>query len=202
LNKYMKIILIIALIACACAKNPFSTRRSDPPLGAGGTWDTPQTPEVAIRNLLFSYNEKVISNYELCLSDSFLFSSPEDSIDAINNGRGDLFIDWGKSVDIASATIIFRNFSISDTLSLFLSLTPSQDHRDDTGDSLAIIYRNYSLLIIKVSAGIADTARASGLATFHMIQEQLNWWTIRWWEDIPLPAGHFDWGDFKAEYRR
>lgn len=201
----MKTIAKIALVILAisgCAKNPFSTRPSEPPLGAVGTWETPQSPEVAIRNLLFSYNEKVISNYELCLSDSFLFSAPEDSIDAINNGRGDLFAGWGKNVDVASATIVFRNFTGSDTLSLFLTMGQSPENSDILEDSTAILYRNYNLLIVKVSAGVPDSATASGLATFHLNQEQLNWWTIRWWEDLPSGSGNYGWGDFKAEYRR
>jgi hypothetical protein len=195
-------IAFFMLLACGCAKNPFSTRTSEPPLGAGGTWETPQSPEVTIRNLLFAYNEKVISNYELCLSDSFVFSAPEDSIDAINSGRGDLFADWDQSVEIASATIIFRNFTGSDTLSLFLTLGQSPEHVDIIEDSTAVLYRNYNLLIVKVSAGVPDSAAASGLATFHLTQEQLNWWTIRWWEDLPAGTNAYSWGDFKAEYRR
>jgi hypothetical protein len=193
---------MILLAILGCAKNPFSTRPSEPPLGAGGTWDTPQSPDVAVRNLLFSYNEKVISNYELCLSDSFLFSAPEDSIDAINDGRGDLFADWGRAVDVASATIIFRNYSGSDTLNLFLTMGLSPENSDVLEDSTATLYRNYNLLIVKVNAGTPDSITASGLATFHLNQEQLNWWTIRWWEDLPSGTGNYSWGDFKAEYRR
>jgi hypothetical protein len=200
LKNIAKIALVLLAIS-GCAKNPFSTRTSEPPVGAGGTWDTPQLPEVAIRNLLFSYNEKVISNYELCLSDSFRFSAPEDSIDAINNGRGDLFAGWGKNTDVASATIIFRNFTGSDTFSMFLTLWQQPGTNDILGDSTAVLYRNYNLLIVKVSAGVPDSNNASGTATFHLIQEQLNWWTIIWWEDLPSGSG-YSWGDFKAEYRR
>ena len=193
---------LVALTFIGCAKNPFSTRTGEPPLGAGGTWDTPQSPEVTIRNLLFAYNEKVISNYQLCLSDSFYFSAPEDSIDAVNNGRGDLFSDWNQSVELSTATVIFRNFTGSDTMNMYLTLGPSIEHVDEVEDSTATLYRNYDLLIVKVLAGIPDSVTASGLATFHLTQEQLNWWTIRWWEDLPSGAGIYSWGDFKAEYRR
>jgi hypothetical protein len=171
-------------------------------LGSGGTWETPQAPEVVVRNLLFAFNERVISNYTLCLSDSFTFSAPEDSIDAVNNGRPDLFADWNKSAEIGSATNVFTTFSGSDTLGLFLTLAPSAERPDLVEDSTAVLYRNYIIRIISGQAGDVDTVTAEGMATYHLSEEQLNWWTISWWEDRPLVAGEYDWGDFKAEYRR
>jgi hypothetical protein len=185
-----------------CAKNPFSTRPTEPPLGASGTWETPQSPEVVIRNLLFAYNEQVISNYETCFSDSFTFSSPEDSIDAVNNGRPDLFADWTRQVEVTSAANIFRSFSGSDTMNLFLILASAPGRNDLLEDSLAIIYRNYTLTLIMIHAGLPETTVVSGLATFHLRQEELNWWTVNWWEDFKAPGALLDWGDFKAEYRR
>jgi hypothetical protein len=142
----------------------------------------------------------VISNYQLCLSDSFIFSAPEDSIDAANGGRPDLFADWNKAAEVGTATNIFATFAGADSLSLFLILTPSTP--DLIEDSTAILYRNYTLHITSVHDGIVDTLTARGTATYHLTQEHLNWWTIRWWGDKPLRAGTFDWGDFKAEYRR
>jgi hypothetical protein len=195
------ILILINLSFLGCAKNPFLTRGSEPPLGSGGTWETPATPEMALQNLLFAYNERVISNYELCFSDSFVFSSPEDSIDAVNNGRPDLFADWDKRAEVATATNIFRTFSGSDTMSLYLTLALSPDNNDLVEDSLATLYRNYLVTIVQVHAGTPDTVVAQGLATFHLWQEGLNWWTIWWWEDLPALSGALDWGDFKAGYR-
>jgi hypothetical protein len=195
------ITVIGILFLLGCAKSPFSTRDTEPPLGSGGTWETPHSPELVITNLFNAYNERIISNYQLCFSDSFVFSSPEDSIDAVNNGRPDLFIDWGKQTEVSTATNIFTTFSNSDTMKLFLFLFPASDHNDLLEDSLAVIYRNYSVLVIMTHAGVPDTSTASGLATFHLSQEALNWWTIRWWEDLPAHSGALDWADFKAEYR-
>jgi hypothetical protein len=200
LKKHL-IIGIGILFLLGCAKSPFSTRDTEPPLGSGGTWETPHSPELVITNLFNSYNERIISNYQLCLSDSFVFSSPEDSIDAVNNGRPDLFIEWGKQTEVSATTNIFTTFSSSDTMKLFLFLFPASDHNDLLEDSLAVIYRNYSVLVVMTHAGVPDTITASGLATFHLYQEALNWWTIRWWEDLPAHSGTLDWADFKAEYR-
>lgn len=198
--KYL--VLTAMLVGAGCAKNPLSTRPTEPPYGSGGTWETPQSPEVLVRNLLFAVNEQVISNYELCLSDSFVFSAVEDSVDAVNSGRPELFADWNKQVESAANANIFSVFSGSDTMSLFLSLASSPNHTDLIEDSTATLYREYIIRIITAHANSADTLAAQGLATFHVWAEQLNWWTIRWWEDTPASAGQFDWGDFKAAYRR
>ncbi len=202
-RRYMKYAaLCLYILMAACAKNPFSTRGTEDPYGSAGTWETPQSPAVALQNLLFAYNEMVISNYQLCFSDSFLFSSPEDSIDAVNDGRGDLFADWDKQVEVGVANNIFSTFSATDTLDLFLTLTSAEDYIDIIGDTSAVLYRSYSLVLITAVGDSADTVTAGGLATFHLYQEQLNWWTIYLWEDIPAVSGETDWGDIKAEYRR
>lgn len=198
----ISIVFAAALALFSCAKDPFSTRDTENPYGSAGTWDTPQSPEVAIRNLLYSYNELIISNYQLCFSDSFSFSSPEDSIDAVNNGRGDLFADWDKTVEINTTADIFATVSTDDSLDMYLSLLTSIDYPDLVEDTSAVMYRTYSLTLIKTTGGATDTTTAEGLATFHLRQELLNWWTIVWWGDIPAVSGQTDWGDIKAEYRR
>ncbi|MEE9555419.1 MAG: hypothetical protein V3W18_14120 [candidate division Zixibacteria bacterium] len=203
-RKYCRTIMIAAavIILVGCAKNPFSTRGTEDPYGSAGTWETPQSPEAALRNLLSAYNELIISNYQLCFSDSFFFSSPEDSIDAVNDGRGDLFADWDKSVEISAAANLFSTFSTADSLDFYLNMFPANEYADIVEDTTAVMYRSYNLLLVATVENDADTIRAEGLATFHLRQEQLNWWTITWWEDIPAQSGQTDWGDIKAEYRR
>jgi hypothetical protein len=198
----ISILIIIGLIGAACVKNPFSTRDSDDPYGAAGTWETPQSPDVTVRNLLFAYNEMIISNYQLCFSDSFMFSSPEDSIDAVNDGREGLFANWDYATEIAVTNNIFSLYSASDTLSLFLTMTPSEAFSDVIEDTTAVLYRNYNLFNINTSIENPDTTLIRGLATFHLWQEELNWWTIYLWEDIPANSGEDDWGDLKGNFRQ
>jgi hypothetical protein len=111
-----------------------------------------------------------------------------------------LFANWNKQVEVTSATNIFTTFSGTDTVAYFLSLTPSPDRNDIIEDSSATLYRDYALTIV-VTGAQPDTLVAAGQATYHLNQELLNWWVIDWWEDLPIPPGHYDWGDFKAEYR-
>jgi hypothetical protein len=200
-SKWIRAIILAILVIGSCAKDPFSARHSEPPLGSAGTWETPQSPEVVVRNLLFAYNERNISNYQLCFSDSFIFSAPEDSIDAVNAGRPELFADWNKQVEVATATNIFTTFSGTDTMAYYLTLTSAPDQNDIIEDSTATLFRDYALTIVLTGVGQPDTIEAAGLATFHLNQELLNWWTIGWWEDLPAQTAHYDWGDFKAEYR-
>lgn len=204
MNRIRKTVLLpaVVLLVTSCAKNPFSTRGTEDPYGSAGTWETPQSPETAVRNLLFAYNEMIISNYQLCLADSFRFSSPEDSIDAVNDGRGDLFENWDKQVEIGVTENIFATVSSADSLDLFLSLTPNMEYVDIIEDTSAVLYRSYNLTLITSDSTAADTVSVRGLATFHLFQEQLNWWAIHLWEDLPAVSGETDWGDIKAEYRR
>ncbi len=181
-------------------KNPVSTRDTQPPYGTSGTWDTPQSPEVTINNLLYAYNELIISNYQLCFSDSFVYSSPVDSIDAVNDGRADLFAGWNKTVEIGVANNIFSTFSNSDTLSLILTLSQAEEFSDIIEDSTAVLNRRYDLVVITATDDTSFTTSYAGIAVFHLWEEQLNWWTIKLWEDIP-GVSNDDWGDFKANFR-
>jgi len=197
-----KLLLFLCVVSLftGCFKNPISTRDTEDPYGSSGTWETPQSPEVTVNNLLYAYNEMIISNYQLCFSDSFIYSSPEDSIDAVNDGRGDLFAGWNRSVEVSVTNNIFSTYS-NDTLSnLILTLSPSEEYSDQVEDSTAVLHRIYNLVIFASNEDTSFTTTYSGRAVFHLWEEQLNWWTIYFWEDVPAETGD-DWGDFKALFR-
>ncbi len=195
------VISVFMILLSGCAKDPFSTRHSQAPYGATGTWDTPQTPDIVIKNLTNAYNEMILANYQLCFSDSFRFSAPEDSIDAVNNGHGELFSNWNKQTELAVTNNIISTFKNNDSTSFLLFVNPVPGVNDLIGDSLATLYRNYTLVLTVRHSGSTDTTKAEGRAKFDLVQEQLNWWTINFWGDIPIQAGSYDWGDFKASYR-
>jgi hypothetical protein len=184
-------------------KNPFKTRKSPPPIITEGTWDTPYLPKIVIENLLHAYNEKVIGNFILCLCDSFRFSAPEDSIKAVQENREELFANWDKSTEISVTTNIFTTFRQKvDSISYVLFFDPDPPVSDDIGDTLAVLSRNYLLLIFNWKSASPETTLAKGTTTFHMKQTSLNWWSIYFWSDIPDVSGGYDWGDFKAEFRQ
>ena len=184
-------------------KNPFKTRKSPPPIITEGTWDTPYLPKIVIENFLHAYNEKVIGNFILCLCDSFRFSAPEDSIKAVQENREELFANWDKSTEISVTTNIFTTFRQKvDSISYVLFFDPDPPVSDDIGDTLAVLSRNYLLLIFNWKSVPPETTLAKGTATFHMRQTSLIWWSIYFWSDIPDVSGGYDWGDFKAEFRQ
>ncbi len=183
-------------------KNPFKTRSSPPPVISEGTWETPSDPKMVIQNLLYAYNEKIIVNFTQCLSDSFIFSAPEDSIDAVNQGRGDLFAQWDRPVEISVTSNIFSTARQNpDSFDIILSFQSAPPVPDDIGDSTAMLSRDYELLVIDLKAEPPETTKASGTATFYLNESSLFWWSIYFWSDIPQEVGKNDWGDFKALFR-
>jgi len=196
-------LLLIGYFSPWGCKNPFKTRNSPPPKKNEGTWETPASPEIVIQNLLSAYNEKIIGNFILCLSDSFRFSAPEDSIDAVNQGRADLFANWDGSVEIEVTRSIFSTFrQNTDSLNYVLSFRLTPPVPDDIGDTVATLSRDYELFISDLRAAPPETTFARGTATFYMRQTSLNWWSIYFWVDVPAIPGEEDWADFKARYRR
>ena len=196
-------LLLMGYFCISGCKNPFKTRNSPPPVFTEGTWETPASPEIVIQNLLHAYNEKIIGNFIQCLSDSFRFSAPEDSIDAINQGPPGLFANWDRSVEVKVTTNIFKTSRQSpDSLSYILKFHRDPPVPDDLGNTLAVLSRDYELLIFDLKATPPETTLAKGTATFHMRQPPFNWWSIYFWSDIPAETGEEDWGDFKAKFRQ
>ncbi len=194
-------IVVLALFVCGCLKNPFATRHSESPVGVIGTWETPAAPETAIRNLLYACNEKVVQNYQSCLTDNFVFSAPEDSIRAESQGSGTSYYYWDKNTEILTAQNLFSTFS-APGYQLFLSMLESANNPDSIGDTIAVIYRKYVIrMIVGDSIGV-DTTIAEGLATFRLNQAQFGLWNIYFWRDLPDTVGGYDWGQLKATYRQ
>jgi hypothetical protein len=191
----------MTLLLGGCLKNPFSSRHSESPVGVTGTWETPAAPETAIRNLLYACNEKIVQNYQSCLSDNFTFSTPEDSIRAESQGSGYLYYNWDKNVEILTAQNIFSTYSASGH-QLFLSMLESPSNPDSIGDTVAVIYREYVMRLIVADSTNIDTTMASGLATFRLNQAQFDLWSIYFWQDLPDTVGGYNWGQFKAMYRQ
>ena len=185
-------------------KNPFKTRESPEPIIREGIWDTPFRPKIVIQNLLHAYNEKIIGNFILCLCDSFKFSAPEDSIDAFNRGRPELFANWNKSTEVSVTTSIFTTFRRNvDSISYVLLFDPDPPITDDISDTMAVLLRLYDLFVFNLKSDPPETTLAKGTATFYMRETSLNWWAIYFWSDIPDEPERYDsWGGFKAKFRQ
>ncbi len=200
MKKYFLMILIAMVSITACLKNPFGTRDAQAPAGSSGTWETPATPEVVLLNFMFAVSEMNIQNYQLCLSDEFRFSSPQDSIEAEGEGNGYLYRFWDKAAEVSSTENMFSSFA-AESRSLDLILSTSTDNPDSIGDSLAVMYRDYIVRIIDVDSLSADTTIIEGLASFSASRSMFNWWSLYLWSEIPVSGSNDNWADLKAEYR-
>lgn len=195
-EKYLHIfiILFIGIFLLEC-KNPFKTRKSPPPKGQVGTWSTPSKPEIGLENLMYSYNEKIIENFNLCLSDTFVFSAPEDSIE-----REYLYSDWDKSIEkMVTANIFNTSRQHPDSIDFFF-IDFKTIGKGEITDSTEILFVDYTLKIWRYKPE-EEVIKAEGTSTFHLKETGLNWWSIYFWEDRPKSPGGYNWADFKAEYR-
>ena len=203
-SRVIFILASLALVLCVLGcKNPFRTRKSPPPVTeTGGTWKTPSKPNGVVDNLFYAYNEMVVANFDRCLCDSFRFSAPEDSAQAVQDNRAELFADWDRRVELRVTSQIFNLLQTkSDSVSLELRFDPDAPVPDYVTDSTAVLLRDYELVIIDMKASPWNTLTADGTATFHMRQTSLDWWCIHFWQDMPKKPGEYDWGDFKAQFR-
>lgn len=200
MKKTFLIVLTVILGLGGCLKNPVATRDAQDPAGSTGTWDTPATPEQVLINMIYAYNEKNIQNYQLCFANDFIFSATEDSIEAEAQGNGYLFRGWDKSVEVSVTENLFPSFTAEGN-SLDMVLSPSSDYPDSIGDSLAVMYREYSLRIVTADSLDADTTIIQGLVSFSSSRNPFNWWSIYFWQEIPFDGTDYSWANLKAEYR-
>lgn len=199
MKKLVLVVLIGGIVFWGC-KNPFKTRNSPEPSGPRGTWYPPTTPEIVIQNLNYAYNEKIIDNYLLCLSDSFIFSAPEDSLEAIADNRPELFWNWNLSVEKNVTSAIF-NFYTSGSRRIVLILEKDPDQSDVKEDTTATLYRDYVIYLYDFNQEEPLIGTFQGISTFYLRESSYENWNIYFWEDRPLVTGEFDWADFKAQFR-
>ena len=200
IKKLFIIVLVSGLIFCGC-KNPFKTRSSPEPTGPRGTFYPPTTPETVVDlNLKNAYNEKIIDNYLLCFSDSFIFSAPVDSQDAITDNRPELFWNWDLTVERNVTFAIFNEYTSGSKRSE-LRLEKDPDQQDIKEDTTATLYRKYNLYLYDYSLEEPFVGIVKGISTFYLRETSYEQWTIYYWVDQPLLTDEKDWADFKAQFR-
>ena len=169
--------------------------------GRAVTWYPPTTPETVVDlNLKNAYNEKIIDNYILCFSDSFIFSAPEDSLEAIADNRPELFWNWDLSVE-RNVTFAIFNLYTSGSKRSVLIMNKDPDQSDVIEDTTAILYRNYTLYLYDYSLEEPLIGVAQGISTFYLRESSYEYWNIYFWVDRPIVSGEEDWADFKAQFR-
>lgn len=186
---------LAGLIFSGC-QNPFSSRKPEKPLGQTGSWEFPSTPNTVLKNLGLAYNEKILTNYETCFSSDFQFE-----VDYFLTGQFGSRT-WNRDIELTTASKIYSTYTkYSDSIQYLVAIFPSADLPDDIQqDTIAILYRSYELLQMH-SQSEPETTVVTGVATFHLRQENYSFWLITKWFDQHTNSTSPSWGDFKAQFR-
>lgn len=184
---------LIALFVISCAKNPFSTRDSEPPTAEAGTFITPTTPQIVLENLRLCYSELVIGNFVQSLDSNFLFRY--DFIQGAQPDSG-----WGFKQELNLTEKMFNDFGATRSeRSLRVTFVAQPEQPDIILDSTATLVRSYTVIIAD-SSGLTSSSY-EGVARFEMIESSFNFWAIRGWSDLHLNLDIRSWAELKNAYR-
>lgn len=185
--------ILITLILIGCAKNPFSTRDSEPPTEQAGTFIPPTSPQIALENVRFSYTEFVISNFIQTLDSNFVFVF--DFIQSIPTDSG-----WGYQQEVSLTDNLFNDFIANkNQKSLSLRFEPVLDQPDLIDDTTATLVRSYTITVSDSAGQLIESF--SGVSRFDLVESSFQFWTIRRWQDFHDDAAINSWADLKNAYR-
>ncbi len=187
------LVAIVSLLAASCAKNPFSTRDSEPPTAAAGTFITPTTPQIVLENLRLCYSELVIGNFLQSLDSDFVFTY--DFLQGAQVDSG-----WGFGQELNLTEKMFNDFSATKgERSMRVTFTAQADQPDIILDSTATLVRSYTVIIADSSGQTSSSYE--GVARFEIVESSFNFWAIRTWADLHLDLGTPSWAELKNAYR-
>ncbi len=186
-------IILIALFVTSCAKNPFSTRDSEPPTAEAGTFITPTTPQIVLENLRLCYSELVIGNFVQSLDSDFVFTY--DFLPGVPTDSG-----WGFKQELNLTEKMFNDFSATKSeRSLRVTFIAQPGQPDIILDSTATLVRSYTVIVADSSGQMSSSYQ--GVVRFEMIESAFNFWAIRSWSDLHLNLDTPSWAELKNAYQ-
>ena len=186
-------IILTALLMASCAKNPFSTRESEPPTAKAGTFITPTTPQIVLENLRLCYSELVIGNFVQSLDSDFVFK-----YDFLQGAQADS--GWGFKQELNLTEKMFNDFGATKSeRSLRVTFVAQSEQPDIILDSTATLVRSYTIIVADSSGQMSGSYR--GVVRVEMIESTSNFWAIRSWSDLHLDLDTPSWAELKNAYR-
>jgi hypothetical protein len=186
-------IILIVLFVVSCAKNPFSTRDSEPPTAKAGTFITPTTPQIVLENLRLCYSELVIDNFVQSLDSDFVFRY--DFLQGAQPDSG-----WGFKQELNLTEKMFNDFNATKSeRSLRVTFITQPQQPDVILDSTATLVRSYTVTVTDSSSQILNSYQ--GVVRFEMVESAFNFWAIRGWSDLHLNLDTSSWAELKNAYR-
>jgi hypothetical protein len=183
----------MALLAVSCAKNPFSTRDSEPPTAQAGTFITPTAPQIVLENLRLCYSELVIGNFAQSLDSDLVFTY--DFLPGAQPDSG-----WAFKRELNLTEKMFNDFNATKSeRSLRVTFIAQTQQPDIVLDSTATLVRSYTVVVADSSGSVSSSYQ--GIARFEMIESAFNFWAIRSWSDWHLNLDIPSWAELKNAYR-
>ncbi len=192
-SRLLTVFAAVALLAC---KNPFATRRPEPPVQSKPTrWTQPTKATDVLVNLQNAIQDENVANYLLCFTDRPV------------NGRTFGFVpdrnarirypgvwqNWGLAQEQTYITNVFQ-FIPSDSLPVLLFI--GEGIENPQPDSTVLI-REYELHLPHTRTGQQFPRIVRGRAEFHLSLNSEGYWAIYFWIDDGF-EGVPSWSDVKA----
>jgi len=167
--------MALLLLTAAC-KNPFATRKAEPPSTDQSSWRVPTDPAVVLDNMRNAILEKNVNNYMRCLADSNqLFHFVPDEYEASKNVG--VFDSWRLEQEQTYVNKLLTSIPDDSVRTLHFSLDYD---RIDFADSI-LIRTDYELNLHHVLSN-SYPRLAKGKCDFLFIRRQ-GYWVISRWED-------------------
>jgi hypothetical protein len=191
--KRLFLVAIVCLLVASCAKNPFSTRDSEPPTTRAGTFIPPTTPQIVLENLRLCYAELIISNFVQCLDSNYAFT-----FDFSQGAQSDT--GWNFAQEVSLTEKMFTDFNAAKTdRTLKITFTAQSGQPDVVLDSAATLVRGYTVVVADTTG--KELSSFQGVARFEMSEGAFNFWAISKWRDLHLNLGTRSWAELKNAYR-
>ena len=177
-------LLLLTLTGC----DVFSPREPEPPIGDGGSYVQPDTPDQVIENMETAISTLSTSNYRRLFASNFTFRPTPTAL-----AREQIWSGWGRTEED-------RYFT-----SLASALLPGGSHELDLDDATLSVasesrYIYEASYVLMVQHSRQDVPRAvSGRLVWVLTQESDGLWYISEWTDQEI-ENSFSWSDLKAAF--
>ena len=161
-------------------KNPFATRKAEPPSTNQSSWQFPTDPLIVLDNMVSAFGEKNVENYMKCLADSnSLFKFLPDENEASNSSG--IFDHWDLSREQSYINKIFTSIPDDSIRTLDFS---AERQRSDFPDSV-LIRTDYSLDLHHILDNTYPT-QGKGKVDFWFISRNGYWVITRWQDHVTM----------------
>jgi hypothetical protein len=184
---------LVSLLLISACRNPFDTRKPEPPVVSRSTWIPPLSPDKVLVNLQNAIAERNTENFVRCLADpsysarAFRFD-PDPETAANHPG---VFLKWGTEREQAVVTQVFSLVPADSAC----YLTWTKLLREITTSDTAVMVRQYRLDIHHRPSAMPSVFE--GHAEFRLACDQRGEWMVYLWTDNSL-AGSTSWSELKA----